>query len=125
MIKLFTMLSCALLFAASGCGGGGGTSLIVSGTASEGALITGKTVTLQDANGSATYTTTDATTGSYSINVTGLTATFLVTVTGTNGTYISLAQTDGTANINPVTTMVVALAAGTCDVSALFTNLTS
>ena len=96
----------------------------VSGTASEGALITGKTVTLKDANGVVATAISDTTTGAYSIDVTNLTAPFLITITGTNGTYISLAQTAGTANINPITTMVVALAAGTCDVSALFTSLT-
>jgi len=127
-----------VVFSIAGCGGGGnsnGTSstvpgnvsaaLTVSGTASEGAPIVGKSVKLKDAIGkSAVDTITNATTGSYSIDVTGLTAPFLVTVTGANGTYVSLAQTAGTANINPITTSVVALAAGTSDVSALFTSLT-
>lgn len=127
-----------IVFGLIGCGGGGGggtptpvtpggnvTPITVSGTASEGALITGKTVKLKDANGtSAADGTTNATTGIYTIDVTGLTAPFLVTVTGTNGTYVSLAQTAGTANINPITTTVVALAAGNSDVSALFTSIT-
>jgi hypothetical protein len=96
----------------------------VSGTASEGALITGRVVKLKDAYGNPAVETITNTTGGFSIDVANLTAPFLVTVTGTNGTYISLAQTAGTANINPITTMVVALAAGTPDVSALFTGLT-
>ena len=97
----------------------------MSGTASEGALITGKTVKLKDANGnSAVDTITDATTGNYSIDVSNFTAPFLVTVTGSQGTHISLAQAAGKANINPITTAVVALAAGNSDVSAIFTNLT-
>ncbi len=117
-----------------GCSGGtaidtvpfaGVASKTISGTASEGALITGKTVKLKDANGkSAVDVTTNATTGSYSVDVTDLTAPFLLTVTGTDGTYVSLAQSTGTANINPITSMVVALAAGTADVSGLFLNLT-
>jgi hypothetical protein len=124
------IVSAALLIA--GCGGGGSgngsvnppPALFVSGTASEGALIKDKTVKLKDATGKfASDATTDATTGIYSINVTGLTAPFIVTVTGTNGTYLSFAQTAGTANINPITTTVVALAAGSPDVSALFANL--
>ena len=131
MSKLFVLLC---LLSLTACGGGGSTAsspanvtkLTVSGTASEGSLITGKTVKLKDATGkSATNTTTDTTTGTYSIDVTGLTAPYLVTVTGTNGTYVSLAQTVGTANINPITTTVVALAAGTSDVSSLFTSLTA
>jgi hypothetical protein len=124
-----------LAFTLVACGGGGGESgagtpapitpaLKVSGTASEGALITGRVVKLKDAYGNPAVETITNTTGGFSIDVANLTAPFLVTVTGTNGTYISLAQTAGTANINPITTMVVALAAGTPDVSALFTGLT-
>jgi hypothetical protein len=136
IINALIGLFVAMVFGIIGCGGGGGSgpptptasgdvsASIVSGTASEGTLITGKPVKLKDANGSAADTTTDAITGSYSIDVTGLTAPFLITVNGTNGTYVSLAQAAGTANINPITTMVVALAAGTCDIPALFTNLT-
>ena len=130
IVRLTTgcMISVALLIA--GCGGGGSSTganppaTFVTGTASEGALIKGKTVKLKDATGkSAPDTTSDATTGIYRINVTGLTAPFLMTVTGTNGTYLSLAQTAGTANINPITTTVVALAAGTSYTTALFANL--
>lgn len=119
----------AMVFGMTGCGGSGegskASTLTVSGTASEGALITGKTVRLKDANGTAAVdTTTDTTTGSYSIDVTNLTAPFLVTVTGTNGTYVSLAPAAGIANINPITTTVVSLAAATPNVSALFSSLT-
>ena len=119
----------------AGCGGGGtqtastspvnASPLTVTGTASEGRLITGKTVKLKDANGkSAVDATTDTATGNYQIDVSGLTAPFLVTVTGSNGTYVSLAQSIGIANINPITAAVVALASGTSDLSALFANLT-
>lgn len=131
MKKMFLLLSTFLLLAACGGGGDGGNPVpippgsVVSGTASEGELITGKAVRLKDANGkSAEETKTDAVTGVYSINITGLTAPFMVTVTGKNGTYISLAQNAGTTNINPITTMVLALAAGVSDAATLFTNLT-
>ncbi|MEN6318410.1 MAG: hypothetical protein ABFD82_06600 [Syntrophaceae bacterium] len=130
MKKIFCLLFVLMLslnFSACGGGGGGGsdsnTPTTVSGTASEGLLITGKTVNLKDANGKSAVGTTNAVTGIYSIDITGLTAPFLVTVTGTHGTYVSLAKAAGTANINPITTMVVALAAGNPNVSALFTNL--
>lgn len=123
------IISAALLL--SGCGGGGGGSttppatLTVTGTASEGALILGKAVKLKDADGKAAAdVTTNSATGAYSFNVTGFKAPFLVTVTGTNGTYVSLAPAAGTANINPITTTVVALAAGSSDPAALFTSLT-
>ncbi len=120
------LMSISLVGCGGGGGGGGSTSPpTVTGTASEGALITGQTVKLKDANGkSAADATTGASNGVFSIDVSNLTAPFLVTVTGTKGSYISLAQADGKANINPITTMVVALAAGSSDVSALFTGLT-
>lgn len=123
IIRVVRGLFVALVFGMTGCGGSGTPTSTVSGIASEGALITGKTIKLKAANGSAVDATTDAT-GSYSIDVTNLTAPFLVTVTGANGTYVSLAPAAGIANINPITTTIVSLAAGTPDVSALFTNLT-
>lgn len=127
VIKVVMGLFVMAVFGMAGCGGSGTSSPAptVSGTASEGTLITGKTVKLKDANGiSAIDGTTNSTTGIYSIDVTGLTAPFLVTVTGASGaTYVSLAQAAGKANINPITTTVVALAAGNSDVAALFTNL--
>jgi hypothetical protein len=131
MVGLLLLLALGM----AGCGGGGSettaqangniSSLKVIGTASEGALITDKTVKLKDSSGkSAADTTTDATSGVYSVDVTNLTAPFLITVTGTNGTYVSLAHAAGIANINPITTTVVVLAAGTTDVTALFNSLT-
>ena len=129
LLKILTLFATVFMgISLVGCGGGGGgstTPLIVTGTASEGALITGQTVKLKDANGkSAADVTTGATNGVYTIDVTNLTPPFLLTVTGTSGKYVSLAQADGKANINPITTMVVALAAGNSDVSTLFTDLT-
>jgi|GEM_PF-1216634 len=122
IVRVLMGLFAAVLFGMAGCGGSSGTSTAtVSGTASGGALITGKTVKLKDANGkSAVDGTTDATTGKYSIDVTGLTPPFLIMIPGTN--YVSLAQAAGTANINPITTAVVVLAAGNPNISDLFTN---
>jgi hypothetical protein len=124
MRKLFAMLSCFLLLAACGGGTTPAVNQKVTGTASEGSVIANKTVKLKDANGTLAADATTSTSGLYSIDVTGLTAPYLVTVTGSNGTYVSLAPSAGTANINPITTAVVALAAANSDVSALFTNLT-
>jgi len=134
-MKYVHIFVCLLMLFVYGCGNSGGESAVlgsvfpkpasVIGTASEGVLITEKTVKLKDAEGkSAVNAITDATTGTYKIDVTGLTAPFLLTVTGANGRYVSLARTAGTANINPITTMVVALAAGTPDVISLFADLT-
>ncbi|HIJ97202.1 MAG TPA: hypothetical protein HPP94_15990 [Desulfuromonadales bacterium] len=128
MIKKIVVVGMVLMLTACGGGGSGsssGTSVTtVSGTASEGALITGARVLLKDANGKSAADATTSATGSYSIDVTGLSAPFLVAVTGNNGTYVTLAQTAGTANINPITTTVVALAAANSDALAVFTKLT-
>ncbi len=134
-VAIGCIFSAALLLAGCGGGGGGGSGSTgpsvptpvvstVSGTASEGALILGKVVKLKDADGnSAPDATTNATTGVYSVDVTGLKAPYIVTVTSDSGTYVSLAPAVGTANINPITTAVVAMAAGTTDPKTLFTNL--
>lgn len=114
----------AMAVGMAGCGGGGSSTPTVYGTASEGALITGKTVKLKDANGqSAADATTDPVDGSYSIDVTGLTPPFLVTIHGDNGYYLTFAGTAGKANINPITSSVVALAAGTPDLPMLFDSV--
>ena len=121
-VAIGCIFSAALLLAGCGGGGGGGSGSTgpsvptpvvstVSGTASEGALILGKVVKLKDADGnSAPDATTNATTGVYSVDVTGLKAPYIVTVTSDSGTYVSLAPAVGTANINPITTAVVAMA---------------
>lgn len=130
MKNTIVALLCLFLVACGGGGGGGGTAppvvsaLKVTGTASEGALIANKTVRLKDANGVSAADTTTSALGTYSVDVTGLKAPFIVTVTGDNGVYVSIAPVAGTANVNPITTTVVALAAATSDVSLLFQNLT-
>lgn len=131
MFRLATgcIVSAALLLA--GCGGGSGsgsTTAKVTGYASEGALIMNQPVDLKDAAGkspSQIYTTDNN--GFYSIDVTGLTAPFIVRVKSNDGTkdYVSIAKgINEAANINPATTMVIALTAGSADPKALFDNLT-
>ncbi|MBT0663870.1 hypothetical protein KI809_06100 [Geobacter pelophilus] len=127
MINLVLGLLAAAVLCLAGCGGsgGGGAVATVYGTASEGALITGQIVKLKDAEGrSALDATTDPVDGSYSIDVTGLTAPFLITVHGNNGYYLSLAPTAGKANINPITTSVIALASGAANLPTLFSSFT-
>jgi hypothetical protein len=128
MINLVLGMFAAAVLCLAGCGGsggGGGAVTTVYGTASEGALITGQIVKLKDAEGrAAPDATTDPVDGSYSIDVTGLTPPFLITVNGNNGYYLSLAPTAGKANINPITTSVIALAAGAANLPTLFTSFT-
>jgi mono/diheme cytochrome c family protein len=138
MALLGLLLAAALL---AGCGGGGGTtgnapspgvsvsgpgisSAIVSGVAATGAPLAGQ-VTLRDASApprnKATVVAGD---GSFAIDVTDMTAPFLLKASGTiDGkvrTLYSFAAGPGTANINPLSTVAVASAAGVSDPSTVF-----
>lgn len=125
--KMFRLAAGCIIAGAlliTGCSGdSGGGSPKVTGTASEGALIKEKTVQLKDSEGKSATAVTTNEYGFYSIDVSALKGPFLVTVTGDNGAYVSLAPSAGTANINPVTTAVVALSAGAPDPAAQFGSL--
>jgi len=122
-----TIVLASLMLLLSGCGGGGGggstaAPQIVSGVAAAGSAIIG-TVTLKDSAASPekSFATSD---GSFSFDVTGLTKPFLLKVSGkANGadyTLYSLASDQGTANINPLSHLVVAVAAGGGDLAQLY-----
>lgn len=123
---LFATFLLAALSLVSGCGGGGGAAPVqvptVSGVAAAGAAIVG-TVTLKDSVGSPALSKSTSD-GKYSFDVTGLTKPFLLKVTGnSNGTpytLYSLAGDSGTANLNPLGNLVLARAAGSTDLAALF-----
>jgi hypothetical protein len=133
LVNRFTAAMAALslvtiVFVLAGCGGGSGgggvSAEVVSGTAAVGAPLAGK-VTLKD---SSTPTQQRATTigndGSYAIDVTGLKAPFVLQATGSaNGaayTLQSFAEGAGTANINPLSNIIVASAAGDDDPEDVF-----
>ena len=120
-----------------GCGGGGGggttpttttTSQKVSGVAAAGLPVVGY-VYLKD---SASTPTTKGPTeigsdGSFSFDVTGLTAPFYLraqgSVVGTSyDLYSATTASSGTANINPLTNLAVASAAGVSDPSSVYSN---
>ena len=119
-----------------GCGGGGGgttpttttTTQKVSGVAAAGLPVVGY-VYLKD---SASTPTTKGPTeigsdGSFSFDVTGLTAPFYLraqgTVVGTSyDLYSATTASSGTANINPLTNLAVASAAGVSDPSSVYSN---
>ncbi len=112
----------------AGCGGGGGGSTgpgttptaaaqttLISGTAATGAPITGKVVAV-DATGKV-FGATTAAQGAYTINVAGGTPPFILSVVGTSGgklvTLNSVARgANQTANITPLTDLIVSTAAG-------------
>jgi Fibronectin type III domain len=115
----------------SGCGGSGGglSSQVVSGTAATGAPLTGQ-VTLKDASPTPqTKTTVIGSDGTFAIDVTGLQAPYILQATGNvNGVGVSLhsfADGAGTANINPLSDVIVASAAGDADASQTYNQANS
>jgi hypothetical protein len=121
-LKKASLLLVLLLFA--GCGGGGGSSSSsnpvtpstqISGVAAAGAPIIGFAY-LKDGNGTTLGPQEIAADGRFSFDVKGLTAPFILQAQGSAGgetyTLHSVALGAGTANINPLTNLVVAAASG-------------
>lgn len=116
------MAAATLLLASCGGGGGGDSasagSLQLSGTAATGAALAGADVQVKCAGGSGTATTTTA--GGYSVSISGGQLPCIIKVSGTsNGVAVSLhsvaesgtssnGNTSATANVTPVTEMIVA-----------------
>ena len=118
----------ALSFALSGCGssGGGVSSQVVSGVASVGATLAGQ-VSLKDASTAPQVkTAVIGSDGTYAIDVTGMKAPYIIqangTAGGTNYTLHSYAGGTGTANINPLSNVAVASAAGADDPASVYAN---
>ncbi|MFY9328670.1 MAG: fibronectin type III domain-containing protein [Georgfuchsia sp.] len=122
-IGLFMFGTVALMAGCgSGGGGGGGWPQSVSGVAASGAPLVGQ-VTLRDSS-SRDRTTSIAEDGSFSVDVRDMHAPFVLKATGTaegvHRTLYSFAEKKGTANINPLSTVVVANAAGVDDPATVF-----
>lgn len=98
----------------AGCGGGGGggsgnnpTPASLSGTAASGLPIASTAVSIKDKNGNSRSATTKAD-GTYTVDVTNMTAPFLLQVPNpAGGKLYSVATASGTANIHPLTDMIV------------------
>jgi fibronectin type 3 domain-containing protein len=124
------MLALSIISLLAGCGGGGGgggvSSSVVSGVAAAGSPLSGS-VSLKDSSTTPQVKTAviDGN-GNYAIDVTGLTAPFIIEATGTVGsnsyTFCSFASGPGTANVNPLTNLIVADAAGVNDPATLYQN---
>ena len=117
-----------VVFIINGCGGGGGGSApVVSGVAASGSPLIGQ-VSMVDAKGTAAAGSpmTLNPDGSFAFNVSGLTPPFIMkaagTIGGTSVTMFSVATGPGTANINPMSNIVFAAAAGVNDPALVFTN---
>ena len=102
----------------SGCGGGGGgngtSTSTVSGVASVGAPMSGN-VFLKDAANSPEMTTIITQNGAFFFNVSGKTAPFMLRA----GSLYSMSSGPGTANINPVTHLMVTDAASFANMSTM------
>ena len=105
-------------------GSGAGSANSVTGVAATGAPISGK-VTLKDSSISTVeLTTSTASDGTFAFNIENLTAPFIIRTTSGGKTFYSIATGNGTANINPLTTIVVSVAAGGADLDAFFASVT-
>lgn len=126
LLKSVSLLAVTvLLVSACSGGGGGGSSQTVSGVAAAGAPVVGFAY-LKDSTGTTKGPVTIASDGGFSFDVTGLTAPFFLQAQGAAGgqsfTLHSLTLGAGTANINPLTNLVVSKATGGMDPAAAFAN---
>ena len=120
-------ISSVLLFILQSCSVGSrdpSIENIVTGVAATGAPIFG-TVTLKDSSTPAVertnFTRGD---GTFSINAAGITAPFIIRTMSGGKTFYSIATGSGITNINPLTTIVVSVAAGGADLNALYATPT-
>ena len=111
----------------AGCGSGGGegvSSQVVSGVASVGAPLAGQ-VTIKDA-AAKTRTTVIGDDGSYALDVTGMKAPYILeakgSADGTDYKLYSFTDGPGTANVNPLSSVAVANAAGDADPEHAYQN---
>jgi len=118
----------ALVVSLAGCGGSGGgvSSQVVTGTAAVGAALSGQ-VSLKDSSAIPKMKSTEiASDGSFAIDVTDMKAPFVLQASGSAGgtgyKLHSFAAGTGTANVNPLTDIAVASAAGVENASDVFDN---
>jgi hypothetical protein len=121
---VFLLATCTLL-ALAGCSDSSSShsAPTVSGIASTGAAIDG-TVTLKDATGEEVGPQDIEPDGSFSFDVSGLTVPFVIKATATDGTqnWYSYASDSGTGNVNPLTTLVLAMAVDSGDPADAYTD---
>jgi mono/diheme cytochrome c family protein len=113
----------------AGCGGGGSSGdpgvspQVVSGVAATGSPLVGQ-VSLRDSSTQADKVTNIANDGSFAIDVSDRTAPFILKATGivdgVSRTIFSFSNGPGIANINPLTNIAVANAAGVDDPAEVF-----
>jgi len=125
-MKMFSWSLVPLLFLLlAACGGGGGSSsTTVSGVAAAGSPVAG-TVSLKDASVPAKELSVPINAdGSFSFSLDGLIPPYILKASGTANhapvTLYSLSQSGGIANINPLSSLAVALAHNSDNLSSLY-----
>ncbi len=127
-VTALSLVTIVALLAGCGSGGGGDSAgvspQIVSGVAATGSPLVGQ-VTLRDSSSARKdKATVIANDGTFAIDVSDMTAPFLLKASGTadgvDRTLYSFADKPGTANINPLSTVAVANAAGVDDPATVF-----
>ncbi len=131
VMAITTLMLLTISLMLTGCGGGsdGVSSQVVSGTAAVGAALSGQ-VNLKDSSRPPQQkSTVIGSDGSFAIDVTGMKAPYVLQAKGTaEGTGYSLhsfAEGTGTANINPLSNVIVASAAGDDDPDDVYENADS
>ena len=119
MLKKAMMLAAMLAVGViAGCGGGGSSTAptaTVSGVAATGLPMSG-TVFLKDStNNPALSTTINTQTGAFSFNVSSMTPPFMLRA----GTLYSMCGGTGTANVNPLSNLMVANMGGFSNISSM------
>lgn len=123
---LFMLLVLCAMLVFSGCSDSDSHGTVtISGTASTGAPVVG-TITVKDAEGSEAGPVAIEADGSFTIDVSGYTAPFVIkaTVTATADELYSYALAAEQTNVNPLTTLIVAAAAGVNDPGAVYDDTT-
>jgi len=124
-ITVFSLMTLGLVLAGCGGGGSGGvSSQVVNGTAAVGSPLSGQVSLKDSASPPQQKTTVIGSDGSFAIDVTGMKAPYVLRATGTadgvNYKLHSFSEGTGTANINPLSNVIVASAAGDDDPSDVY-----
>ena len=128
--RLIALCSAIASIALAGCGGSGGSApastATLSGVAATGAPIVGTVYVKDSSTPARELSAPTGIDGSYSFNVEGMTPPFIVKVTWNGGTQtlMSFATAHGTANITPLSNVIVSNAAGVADPAQLYAGFT-
>ena len=118
-ITVFSLMTLGLMLAGCGGGSGGVSSEVVSGTAAVGSTLSGQVSLKDSASPTQQKSTVIASDGTFAIDVTGMKAPFVLQAVGSadgvNYKLHSFADRHGTANINPLTNVIVASASESND----------